>query len=500
MKKSGPHKKSGDRGKIRKLPRAAFVWGIVSSVLILILFILFAVTGSGKSDTAPLLLIYDRTERYFAVADPALQNTMHSCGFEYRIVRSSSNEIPSDIVGRDVVIMGIGEDSFALMRDINEDELGTANKGDNEVTGYILVDPSYPGNLSVERYDYSNPSCPVAFYGFGKKASGTDTMSDTRRLFERMSGVDTVYGAYASRGAVMSSRVYFSADQNRYLSLYDNVGYTVLLNSPQFQSDLASYLASTYGTKLQAGRLNSWFILTSSVPVFALAALFMFLFFIPVPERKGISLEKVGDDGMAAIVNMGLAVWFGVLIVAGGIIPYTVRYVKYIIYLSPLFMMCVMVLMRAGFMLTNKIRYKRSKQGALRTLAASMAISGYIIASWLLLTGGKGNGTRSFIVWGSAAVDVIIVTMLGYTDKKSRSAGENGCSYFGNIFYPLELLIPAGTAVVISFFGLGGLETAVRGLLIVIIPFICSNVIKRISDNVLFAGIVHGLALALLLL
>jgi len=502
MKSSGTQKKRDSRGKMTKLPRAAYIWGGITAAFILMLFILFMVSGSGASDTHPLLLIYSRTETDFRIADPAFENTVHAAGFEYKIISSSANEIPSDIQGRDVVVMGVGEDSFALMRDIYENELGTANPGQNSITGYILVDPKYPGNLSVERYDFSHPDCPVAMFGFGKKAGNTDTMSDVRRLFERMSGVDTVYGAYATRGAIMSSRVYFSADQNRYLSLYDDLGYTVLLNSPSFQSDLASYLASTYGTTLKMGRLNSWFILLVFGVVMGIASLLMFLFFVPVPERRGISLEKIGDDGMAAIVNMGLTIWFAVLIVAGCIIPFTRHYVKYVVYLSPLFMMLVMVLMRTGFALTNKIKYRRDKQGVIRTLTASVLVTGFFVAIWLIIKHGNttSSGKMKVVAITSFLLDFLVVSLLGFIDKKSRAGGENGCSYYGNIFYPLELLIPSGTSLVISFMGMCDLYTAIRGMLIVIIPFICSNLVKRISDNVMFAALCHSVIFTLLLL
>ena len=498
MKTSGAPKKRDT--KLKKLPRAAYIWGAVTAVFVAVLFVLYYLSQVPAEGTHPLLLIYDRTAKDYYISEPAMTNSLKAASFEYEVITSDKNEIPSDISGRDVVIMSIGEDSFALMRDIVEDELGTANTGNNNILGYILVDPKYPGNLSVEKYDYSHPSCEVAMFGFGKEVSGTGSMGDVRRLFERMSGVDTVYGAYATRGSIISSRIYSSADQKRYLSLYDEMNYTTLLNQSVFQSELAGYLATTYGYPISFGSLNSWFVFGFAASLFGLAALLMFLFFIPVNERKGISFEKVGDDGMAAIVNTGLAIWFGVLIVAGYIIPYTVRYVRYIIEFAPLFMMFVMVLMRIGFMLTNKIKYKRDRQGVLRTLAAAAAVSAYFVACWLLVTGGHGMGNRLWIVVASAVLDLIIVTLLGYIDKKSRSAGENGCSYFGNIFYPIQLLIPAGAAVVVSFFGFGSLNTAVCGLLIVAIPFVCSNVVKRISDNVLFAGLVHGLVFALLLL
>ena len=127
MKTSGTHKEQSRRGKFKKLPRAAYIWAGITSAFILILFGMYFLSYSGKSDTHPLLLIYNRSDADFYLADPAFSNTMHSCGFEYEIIDSSSNEIPERISGRSVVVMGIGKDSFALMRDINDDELGTAS-------------------------------------------------------------------------------------------------------------------------------------------------------------------------------------------------------------------------------------------------------------------------------------------------------------------------------------------------------------------------------------
>ena len=488
------------RGKFKKLPPAAYIWGVITLLCVILMAVLYSNTSKGASDSNPLLLIYNRTGKTFYISEPAFANSIHAAGFDYLITDETKNEIPEDITGRHVVIMGVGNDSFTLMRDINENTLGTANKGGNNILGYILVDPKYPGNLSVEKYDYNHPSCEVAMFGFGKSASSTSGMSDVRRLFERMSGVDTVYGPYASRGWLPSSRVYSSADQKRYLSLYDHLTYSMLFNLSEYQSELAGYLATTYGQTIDYGRINTWVILTTADILFGIASLFMFLFFIPVPERRGISFEKVGDDGMAAIVNMGLAIWFGVLIIAGYMIPYTQKYVIYIIEFAPLFMMLVMVMMRSGFILTNKIVYTPSKAGFVRTLAAATGVISVFVYCYLLVTGGTSLGTRRDFVWITAVIDFLIVTALGFIDKKSRAGGENGCSYFGNIFYMIELLIPAGAAVATSFFGLGELNPAVLCLLTVVFPFICSNAVKRISDHVYLAGLTHAVVFALLIM
>ncbi|MBR2523513.1 MAG: hypothetical protein IKE53_03640 [Clostridiales bacterium] len=502
MKSSGSPKQRTPRGQFAKLPRAAYIWGGITAAFIILLAVMFFVGNSGGNSSYPLLLIYNRADKEIYVQRTAFTNTLHAASFEYEFLSTDANEIPESISGRDVVVMGIGKDSFALMRDIAEDELKTANRGGNNILGFILVDPAYPGNMSVEKYDSSFPKCEVAFFGFGKTASETSGMSDIRRLFERMSGVDTVYGAYATRGSLASSRIYSSADQKRYLSLYNDQSYETLINSPIFQSELAGYLAGTYGTKLSYGRINSWFVLESMGIVFGIASLFMFLFFIPVPERKGISFDKIGDDGMAAIVNMGLAIWFGVVIVAGLMIPFTAHYVKYVLLLCPTFMMLVMFVMRLGFMLTNKVKYSRRKQGLIRTAAAGAAALMLFIFIWLPFSSGYHDHSAKRIVITICIfiIDFFVTTCLGFIDKKSRAAGENGCSYFGNIFYPIEMLIPAGTALVVSFLGMGTLLMAIRGLLIVIVPFVLSYPVKRISDNVMVAGLVHAVSAALLIL
>jgi len=502
MKSAGGVRNSSPRSRFKKLPAAAYIWGLVSAVCIITLFVLGMAALSPKPADSPLLLIYTRTADKVYVMKPALANSLVAAGFDYRFITSDDNIIPADISGRDVVVMGVGENSFALMRDINEDELKTANAGRNNILGFILVDPSYPGNLSMESYDLYNPKCEVAVFGFGKSAADTKSMGDARRLFERMSGVDTVYGPYAVRGALFGSRIYSSADQRRYLSLYGKTGYSVLINSPVFQSELAGYLGSTYGEGVSTGKINTWFVLAAAAALFGASALLMFLFFVPVMERKSISVDKVGDDGMAAIVNMGLAIWFAVLIVAGYIIPFTRDYVKYVIFLAPLAMTTVMVLMRLGFILTNKIVYKPETKGALRTFVSSVLLICYFVSLWLLVRRGSLNfGRRSVVIAiASFIVDFLCVTALGFIDKKSRAGGENGCSYFANIFYVIELLIPAGTALVISFMGMGDIYKVIRGVSLVLFPYIFSLPVKRMSDHVEFAGLVHAAVFGVLML
>ena len=500
MKSSGAPKTGKTTSK--KLPMVTYLWGGICALAILMLLILFFVSQGGHSDSNPLLLIYNRSAEEMYIANPSLANSLHVAGYEFKVIGDEANEIPESIAGRNVTVMGIGEESFALMRDINENELGTANKGKNNILGYVLIDPKYPGNLSVEKYDSKSPDCFVAIFGFGKTCNDPQKMGDSRRLFERMSGVDSVYGTFVKRGVIFGSNIYFSADQKRYLSLYDKVNYNQLINSSTFQNELAGYLGSVAGNKVNYSKINSWFVLETLGVVVALVALFLTLFFIPVPERKGISFDKVGDDGIAGIVNVGLGIWFGVLIVAGYVIPYTREYVKYIINFAPLFMLFVMFIMRIGFILTNKIRYKRDGRGILRTLSSGALVTALFVVCWLTVRSGNlSTGKRQLVMAaGIFVMDVIIVTCLGYADKKSRAGGQNGCSYFGNFLYPALMLIPSATAIVISFLGMGSFLAAFRGLLIVLIPFLLSYPVKRTSENVLFAGIVHAIAYSLLIL
>ena len=58
----------------------------------------------------------------------------------------------------------------------------------------------------------------MAIFGFARKAGSLDEMSGAQMLFERLSGVDTVYGVPARTGGALSSEVFVSADQTRYLS------------------------------------------------------------------------------------------------------------------------------------------------------------------------------------------------------------------------------------------------------------------------------------------
>jgi hypothetical protein len=121
---------------------------------------------------------------------------------------------------------------------------------------------------------------------------------------------------------------------------------------------------------------------------------------------------------------------------------------------------------------------------------------------WLFVRSGNiSYGTRKLLILGGVfLLDFLLAFALGYVDKKSRAGGENGCSYYANPLYLPELLIPAGTALVISFMGMGTTFTAIRGLALVLVPYILSLPVKRISANVVFAGLVHAVSFGLLLL
>jgi len=486
----------------RKLPLTALVSIIIAALCIGMLFILYGVSNSGESPENPYVLMYIEDQRAFPYV--SMRNSIHASGFNYALIDSGEAYaddgetfiIPTRFEDKKVVIMCVGKDSFKCMSDLN--------KASN-VEGFILLNPTYPGNAAIEGFGTDNPSKEVAIFSFADNNASLLNMSDARMLFERLSGVDTIYGTPIKRGGAFASTVFISNNQKRYLSLsHWSSGEMLMLSSPVFQNELSGYLGITYGEGASYGRVNSWFVLEFLGILLSFACICLFLFFLPVPNGSGFDFEKKGSDSFAAIINLGMAIWFPVLVIAGSLIPKVSDYVKYIVYLSPILMLFLMMLTRLGFIIVNKTAFERRDKRILNVFIVAVAEILWLFATLLLLTNlsEKSADTNKMVVVLSVfLLDTICSAALCYADTKSRFSGQGGCSYYGNPIYFLEMLIPAvATLVFALLFSKDNLVVvATYGLFLVILPFILSLPIKRNSDSFEIAGLVHGITTAILM-
>ena len=150
---------------------------IMMAVSLITLIILCLVPGAGKSTKNPVLAIYGDQGNFPSLS---FTNTMHAAGFEYELL-NYGNDLPD---ASDIVVVGVGEDAAYV---INE------YKNDPHVIGFVLICPEYNEDF-LTGLSSLDPVCDVAIFAGRDNADNVAGMKDARRIYERISGDDTLFG------------------------------------------------------------------------------------------------------------------------------------------------------------------------------------------------------------------------------------------------------------------------------------------------------------------
>ena len=164
-------------------------------------------------------------------------------------------ELPKDYSKEDIVVCSMGKDAFKVMDDL-------ISSGNENIEGFVLILPEYPGNASLAEYTENNPDVPCAIFGFDTNAKTSNDLTGAQMIFEKISGVDTMYGHPTQRGRILSSKVFVSPNQKRYLSLYSSKIQTTagLISGISFQNELSQYLGSGPDTAAAFGVWSMCFL------------------------------------------------------------------------------------------------------------------------------------------------------------------------------------------------------------------------------------------------
>ena len=145
-----------------KIPKAAWFALLLSLIMAISLFVLYGISFKGSGSGNKTLLIYsDGT----GIPEVSLRNCLAAAGFGYEIIEPGSKsgksgnvyELPSGYSNDRVVICAIGSDAFKVMNDILNSRAGN-------VEGFVLINPDYPGNASLEGYTGDYPAVPCAIF------------------------------------------------------------------------------------------------------------------------------------------------------------------------------------------------------------------------------------------------------------------------------------------------------------------------------------------------
>lgn len=483
-----------------KIPKVAWFALVLSLVMAILLFVLYGISYYGTGDTDKTLIIYSDGS---AIPVVSFRNSLASAGFDYKIVepdkRSSKSgfvySLPDGYADEKVVICAMGADAFKVMNDI-------LSSNSSNVEGYILVNPEYPGNIALEGYTSDYPSIPCAIFGFDNKARNSGELNGAQMIFEKISGVDTLYGHPTQRGKIFPTKVFVSHNQMRYLSLSQaKFGTSGLLTAPSFQGELAQYLGTTFGNGYSDTRINVWNVLLVLAVFLSVTSLALFLFMVPVSVPDKGEKHLKGRDSLGAIIFLGISGWIALCGAVMTFIPQIRSFAKYIGLYSPVLIIVLMALAQLKLLANRKITYIRKDYGL--TIFLASVLTGLIeimviVSACLNLTNVETaleNTTNLiitlivFVVLSLSAVSLILA------DKKSRFSGQGPAAYFASPMYFVEALIPSVVLLIMGVIN-GSSEivsASFGGVILGILPFLCVVPIKRISDYYEIAGLIFGL-------
>ena len=162
-------------------------------------------------DAKRTLLIYNDGS---TIPEVSLRNSLAASEFDFEIIEPGKHvddqsyvyELPKGYTKDKVVVCAVGKDAFKVM-----DDLITSNP--ENIEGYVLISPDYPGNASLAKYTEDNPDVPCAIFGFDSNAKSSNDLTGAQMIFEKISGVDTMYGHPTKRGKMFSSKVFVSPNR-----------------------------------------------------------------------------------------------------------------------------------------------------------------------------------------------------------------------------------------------------------------------------------------------
>ena len=483
-----------------KIPKMAWYALLLAFVMAAALFVMYLISFIGTKDAKRTLLIYNDGS---TIPEVSLRNSLAASEFDFEIIEPGKHvddqsyvyELPKGYTKDKVVVCAVGKDAFKVM-----DDLITSNP--ENIEGYVLISPDYPGNASLAKYTEDNPDVPCAIFGFDSNAKSSNDLTGAQMIFEKISGVDTMYGHPTKRGKMFSSKVFVSPNQKRYLSLYStDIGTSGLISSINFQNELSQYLGTTFGKGFSSSRIAVRQMILIIAVFLSVASLALFLFMVPVAVPEKARKELKGRDSLGAIIFLGLSGWLALTGIVLTFIPQVKMYAKYVALYAPVLIIALMALAQLKLIMSNKFKYSRKDDG-FPIFLASIFIG---VVEIMVIVGTSLNLTniekafKNSANWVNALVVFIVMSLsavaLILSDKKSKASGQGRTAYFASPAYFIESLVPSAVLLAISLMQ-GNKDLAVYsavGVGISVLPCVCAIPIKRISDYYEVSGLVFGI-------
>lgn len=465
---------------------------IVVSILIMFIFTLSAGAGSNKRN--PEVIFYGFEGNF---PRTSMNNTLHAAGFDYSV----SDSMPAVDDERYYVIATSGDKAIDAINEF---------KDSPSVLGFVLICPSIRDGQSLDGISSSYPDKDIAIFSGRDDATAVSDIGDARILYERLSGDDTVYGVGVKRGGLFASTCFINNNQTRYLSLssfkYETAG--AMIFSPLFQNELAGYLGITYQHStikdVSFSRINSWFVMLA-IAIFAfIFGEALYLAFLPVVMTDNVHGKVTTSNKISIGVTGGITLAALIGVIALSFRGELREFIPYITLLLPLVLLMLLAIFQLKFILEKDTKRFTPKGKFLRPVFMAATIALFVVL--VSVSFGDMNAylgvPQVIVTMGSFLVDVLSAAGLLYADRKSRSIGQGGRSFFGNIILLVMVLLPSIVALIIGLiFGVDIIRNAgIGGLVLVLAPYLALVPVRRHSDNVLIPAVLHGIVFTALFL
>ncbi|MCR5618191.1 MAG: hypothetical protein K6F83_07885 [Clostridiales bacterium] len=482
--------------------RGVTLLGIILMVFALLIQLgLYGYSYTGYEDDSPVLVMYGLSGGHFT--NTTFRMAMGRAGFQTLVLnkdlvkaQSIGEEIslPRGYRSQSIVILAQGEGATSSLKLFDADE---------DTLGFVLVEPEFETNFSMEGMSSDFPTHNVAIFTGDRSGK-----SDAKIMYERLSGEDTLYGITSKTGGLMSSEIFMNPKGNRYLSIaaVDPVEGSLFYGSPAFQIELANYLATNYQEDYSSPvkAIIGWYILFILSIAFFIAGLFMFLVKIPIVRYRMEGENKDKTDSVTKIILLSVAVLVTLLLVVLEVLGNKEAVISMVLGFFPLLMLLIMTGVRLPYLVKNfKVkRPHKSKFVALILMALILSFVVMLANNTIGIINSVNNMYMVLIFILAMLFDFASIMIVSRCDSVSRIKGFGGCSYFGTYTMFLLTLLPS----VMLFFAsalLGKNGIAVRsfgGFLCAAMPFISSLPIKRHANAIKVTSTVHAIIYFILLL
>lgn len=454
--------------------------------------VLLGVSSRGVDSDSPLLLIYGADTN---IPKAQINNTLYAAGIDYYMVPESDRyadgklSIPEEFAERDIIVMAVSDTGFETVNEFH---------ALNNVHGFVLVCPDFPGNASMEGINSRFPAKDIAIFAGRDDVSNVSDIDGARLIYERISGDDTVYGTPISHNG---SECFISAEQNRYLSLSEQsyADGNEMLRSKLFLNELVTYLNVTHSDivkdDIDTGRIKWWSAL-SLLSIFAYITSYCF-YLITLPKER-----SAGDAPLNTKIKLGairftcliIAAAIGVLSVVLAMVNATNKVAPYVVAMLPVIIVAYLVFI--GIKFIGKTEFNLNRNQKIRgSYMSVISVLSCVLVGMLFFNLNITSGVMIPIIIVVAIVNGICAGLQTFASKTGSISYWNDISILGSLLLPGAFCVVAGLIL-----GRGLVAAGITSLLVVALPYILSIPVRRHANHPLFVGIVSGAGALVILL